>query len=417
MVLFIRLLKESFLFAYSSVVSNKLRTFLTLLGITIGIFAIIAVFTVLNSLENQIRSSVSSLGDNIVYIQKWPWVGDGDSPWWEYQKRPMPKYSEYEELKRRSTMSQAVCFTAIARRTIKYNSNAAENVGIWMNSYEFADVRSFELEKGRYFSQEEAESGRNLCILGGEVAEKLFENEDPVGKEIRMMGRKITVIGVMTKEGSNMLGGGSLDNNIFLNVSYGKTIFDLKSEVVYPFIWAKAKPGIKTLDLSDEITQLMRSIRKIKPLDKETFSVNQASMLTQMIDNVFFMINLTGWIIGGFSILVGGFGIANIMFVSVKERTRIIGIQKALGAKRYTILVEFLYESVILSLAGGILGLILVYLGTLIATYAFDFEVTMTIANILKGLFISGIIGVVSGFLPAYTAARMNPVDAINTHF
>jgi putative ABC transport system permease protein len=184
-----------------------------------------------------------------------------------------------------------------------------------------------------------------------------------------------------------------------------------------PFIWVKAKSGVKTADLSDEITQIMRSVRRIKPMDKETFSINQASMLAQGIDNIFFMINMAGWIIGGFSILVGGFGIANIMFVSVKERTRIIGIQKALGAKRYTILVEFLYESVILSLAGGILGLILVYIGTLLAKYTADFEVAMSLGNIIRGLLISGIIGIVSGFLPAYTAARMNPVDAINTHF
>ncbi|NJK96179.1 MAG: FtsX-like permease family protein [Bacteroidales bacterium] len=184
-----------------------------------------------------------------------------------------------------------------------------------------------------------------------------------------------------------------------------------------PFIWVKAKPGVKNAELSDELIQIMRSIRRIKPLDKENFSINQASLLSQGIDRIFFMINLTGWIIGGFSILVGGFGIANIMFVSVKERTRIIGIQKALGAKQYTILVEFLYESVILSLAGGVLGLLLVYGGTVISKYAFDFEVAMTFGNVIRGLLISGIIGVVSGFLPAYTAARMNPVDAINTHF
>jgi putative ABC transport system permease protein len=416
-VLFIRLLKESFLFAYSSVVANKLRTFLTLLGITIGIFAIIAVFTVLNSLEDKIRNSISSLGDDIIYVQKWAWGGGNDYPWWEYLKRPLPKYSEYEDLKRRSKLAQVVCFSAVAERTIKYKNNTAENIGIWINSYEFAEIRSFELEKGRYFTLEESENARNLCMIGHEVARKLFGDEDPLGKQITMIGRKLTVIGVTAKEGSNMFGGGSLDENIFLNVSYGATIFDMKSEMVYPFIWVKAKPGVKVNDLSDEVTQLMRSIRRIKPLDKENFSVNQSSVLTQIIDNIFFMINLTGWIIGGFSILVGGFGIANIMFVSVKERTRIIGIQKALGAKRYTILVEFLYESVILSLAGGILGLIFVYIGTLIATYGLDFKVSLSFANILKGLLISGVIGVVSGFLPAYTAARMNPVDAINTHF
>ncbi len=417
MILFIRLLKESFLFAYASVVANKLRTFLTLLGITIGIFAIIAVFTVLNSLEDKIRNSVSSLGSDIIYVQKWPWSFGPDYPWWEYMKRPVPNYKEYEELKRRSKLAEAVCFSVSTGRTIKYKNNTAENMGVWVNTHEFGQIRSFELAQGRYFTLDESESVRNVCIIGHEIASKLFEDEDPIGKQVNMMGRKITVIGVVTKEGKDMIGGGSLDEMILLPMNYGSTLFDIRKDRMNPFIWVKAKSGVKTADLSDEITQIMRSVRRIKPMEKETFSINQASMLAQGIDNIFFMINMAGWIIGGFSILVGGFGIANIMFVSVKERTRIIGIQKALGAKRYTILVEFLYESVILSLAGGVLGLILVYIGTLLAKYTADFEVAMTFGNIVRGLLISGIIGVVSGFLPAYTAARMNPVDAINTHF
>lgn len=417
MILFIRLLKESFLFAYASVVANKLRTFLTLLGITIGIFAIIAVFTVLNSLEDKIRNSVSSLGSDIIYVQKWPWSFGPDYPWWEYMKRPVPNFKEYEELKRRSKLAEAVCFSVSTGRTIKYKNNTAENMGVWVNTHEFGEIRSFELAQGRYFTLDESESVRNVCIIGHEIAAKLFEEEDPIGKQVNMMGRKITVIGVVTKEGKDMIGGGSLDEMILLPMNYGSTLFDIRKDRMNPFIWVKAKNGVKTADLSDEITQIMRSVRRIKPMEKETFSINQASMLAQGIDNIFFMINMAGWIIGGFSILVGGFGIANIMFVSVKERTRIIGIQKALGAKRYTILVEFLYESVILSLAGGVLGLLLVYIGTLLAKYMADFEVAMTFGNIVRGLLISGIIGVVSGFLPAYTAARMNPVDAINTHF
>jgi putative ABC transport system permease protein len=416
-ILFIRLLKESFLFAYTSVIANKLRTFLTLLGITIGIFAIIAVFTVLNSLEDKIRNSISSLGSDIIYVQKWPWSFGSDYPWWEYMKRPVPKYKEYEELKRRSKFAEAVCFSVSTGRTIKYKNNTAENMGVWVNTHEFGEIRSFELAKGRYFTLDESESVRNVGIIGHEMAVKLFEDEDPIGKQVSMAGRKITVIGVVSKEGKDMIGGGSLDEMILLPMNYGATIFDIKSDRMNPFIWVKAKNGVKVADLNDEITQIMRSVRRIKPLDKETFSINQASMLAQGIDNIFFMINMAGWIIGGFSILVGGFGIANIMFVSVKERTRIIGIQKALGAKRYTILVEFLYESILLSLAGGILGLILVYIGTLLAKYIADFEVAMTFGNIVRGLLISGIIGVVSGFLPAYTASRMNPVDAINTHF
>jgi len=415
--LFIRLLKESFLFAYSSVVANKLRTFLTLLGITIGIFAIISVFTVLNSLEKKIRDSISTLGDDIVYVQKWPWTFGPDYPWWEYMQRPVPKLTEYKELKRRLKLAESVCLSVSTGKTVKYKNNNAENIGIWINTPEFPDIRLFDLESGRNFTSEESDAGRSVCIIGYEIAQKLFDYEYPLGKQIILMGRKITVVGIAKKEGKNMLGGGSLDEMVLLPMNFGRTFFDIRSDRMNPFIWVKAKEGVKVSELNDELIQTMRAIRRIPPLDKDNFSINQASLLAKGIDQIFFMINLTGWIIGGFSILVGGFGIANIMFVSVKERTRIIGIQKALGAKRYTILVEFLYEAVILSLTGGVLGLLLVYIGTLIAKWFADFEVAMTFGNILRGLLISGIIGVVSGFLPAWTAARMNPVDAINTHF
>lgn len=417
MILFVRLLKESFIFAYSSVVANKLRTFLTLLGITIGIFAIIAVFTVLNSLEDRIRNSVSSLGDDIIYVQNTPWIFEENTTWFQYMQRPVPKLSEYKEIKRRSMLAATVCFSVSAGKTVKYKNNSVENAGIWVNTHEFAEIRSFELAEGRYFTLDESNAVRNVCIIGHELARKLFENDSPLGKQVTLMGRKITVIGVASKEGKDMFGGGSLDNMVLLTMNYGSTIFDIRNSMMFPFIWAKAKPGVKSSELSDEIKQLMRSIRRIKPVEKANFAVNQSSMLAQAVDRIFLIINSAGWFIGGFSILVGGFGIANIMFVSVKERTRIIGIQKALGAKRYTILVEFLYESILLSLAGGILGLILVYTGTIVAKYAADFEVAMTFGNILRGLLISGIIGVVAGFWPAYTASRMNPVDAINTHF
>lgn len=417
MILFIRLLKESLLFAYSSVVANKLRTFLTLLGITIGIFAIISVFTALNALEYKIRSSISSLGDNIIYIQQFPWTSEPDYPIWEYLKRPVPKLNEYKLLKQRSQLAEDICFCASTRKNLKYRSNTAENMSIWIRTPEFSNIRSFDIEQGRYFTPEEGENKKNVCVIGHEIAENLFGEDDPLGKKIDLMGHKITIIGVMAKEGKNMFVGGSLDNVALLTMGYGTSLFDVRSQNLNSYILAKAKTGVSNEELIAELKVLMRAARHLNPASKDNFALNQSSMIQQFMDSIFFMINLTGWIIGGFSILVGGFGIANIMFVSVKERTRIIGIQKALGAKRYTILVEFLYESVILSLAGGILGLLLVYIGTLISTYVFDFEIGMTLTNVIRGLVISGIIGVVSGFMPAYTAARMNPVDAINTHF
>ncbi|NJK96180.1 MAG: ABC transporter permease [Bacteroidales bacterium] len=224
MILIIRLLKESLLFAYSSVVANKLRTFLTLLGITIGIFAIISVFTVLNSLENKIRTSISSLGDNVVYVQKWPWTFGPDYPWWEYIQRPVPKLHEYKELKKRSLLSETVCFSVSTGRNLKYKNNTVENIGIWVNTHEFADIRTFELEQGRYFTLEESESVRSVGIIGNEIATKLFGDENPLGKQVNLMGRKITVIGVVAKEGKSVLGGGSLDEILLIPMNYGSTL-------------------------------------------------------------------------------------------------------------------------------------------------------------------------------------------------
>lgn len=414
MVLLIRLIKESFIFAYSSVIVNKLRTFLTLLGITIGIFAIISVFTIVDSLESNVRESISTLGNDVIYIQKWPWGFEADYPWWEYMKRPEPKINEYKELKQRTQLADAVCYYAQTSKTLKQGNNYAENTTIILVSEEYYSIKPFDLDNGRFFTQSESEFGRNCCVIGFEIARKLFENQNPIGKEVKLMGFRLQVVGIAKKAGKGPFGEGSIDEQIFIPMNFGRRLFDLDN--IHPAIWAKAKDGIKSIDLQDELKLLMRSIRRIKPLEKDNFALNQASVITKVFDSFFAALNIAGWIIGGFSILVGGFGIANIMFVSVKERTNIIGIQKAVGAKNYVILVQFLFESVILSLAGGLIGLLLVYAGTLIVSNS-DFSISLTIGNISLGLFVSGIIGIISGFAPAWSASRLNPVEAINTHF
>ena len=403
------------LFAYSSVVVNKLRTFLTLLGITIGIFAIISVFTILNSMETNVRESISSLGSDVRYIQKWPWSFESDYPWWEYIKRPEPDLNDYKELKRRSRLADAVCLSSQVSRQIKYGNNYTEKIDIMMNTHEYFDIKPFELEYGRYFSPVESEFGRNCCIIGNNIASQLFENQNPVGKEVKLMGRKLLVIGVVKKMGKDFLGASSLDDAALIPLNYGKYLFDIR--YIGASLMVKAKVGVSLGELQEELRIIMRSIRKIRPLEKENFALNQTSLLNKMTDSIFKVINLAGWIIGGFSILVGGFGIANIMFVSVKERTHIIGIQKACGAKRYVILVQFLSVAVILAIAGGIIGLLLVFCGTLIVNSLSSFTITLTLGNVITGLLVSGIIGVVSGFAPAWSAARLSPVDAINTHF
>ncbi|MCK5028982.1 MAG: ABC transporter permease [Bacteroidales bacterium] len=419
-MLFLNLLKESFLFAINALKVNRLRTLLTLLGITIGIFAIISVFTILDSLENTIRNSLSSLGDDIIYVQKWPWApppGE-EFAWWEYLKRPVPKIEEYEQIKKRSEKAEIVNFAASTLRTVKYKNNTAEDAILWANSHEFEKIRTFELEDGRYFTPFESTAGKNVCLIGHQLAADLFQGRNPVGKNIKISGRKVNVVGLIAKEGKDILNsGGSLDDMIILPIIYSKTLLDIKSENANPMIMVKAKPNVNISELKDELRSILRSTRTLNPKEKDTFALNQSSILNSALNSIFGVINLAGWLIGGFSILVGGFGIANIMFVSVKERTNLIGIQKSLGAKRKFILFQFLFEAVMLSLIGGAIGLLFIFAGSLIASSKIELEITLTLGNILLGLLISIAIGLISGIFPSYKAARLNPVEAINTTF
>ncbi len=419
-MLFFNLIKESFLFAINALKVNRLRTLLTLLGITIGIFAIISVFTVLDSLENTIRNSLSSLGDDIVYVQKWPWApppGE-EYKWWEYLNRPVPSLEEFETLKKRSEKADIINFGASTLRNVKYRSNARENTVLWANAHEFELIRAFELEDGRYFTPFESFAGKNICLMGHQVAQDLFQGINPVGKEIKVQGRKIRVVGLIAKEGKDILNsGGSLDEMIILPIIYAKTIMDVKSENTNPYIMVKARSNVTVPELKDELRSILRSIRTLNPKQKDNFALNQSSVLNSALNSIFAVINVAGWLIGGFSILVGGFGIANIMFVSVKERTNLIGIQKSLGAKRKFILFQFLFEAVILSLIGGIIGLFLIFIGSIIASNKVELEITLTLSNIILGLLISIIIGMISGIFPSYKAAKLSPVEAINTTF
>ncbi len=419
MIIF-RLFWESLVMALQTFRGNRLRSFLTLLGITIGIFAIISVFTAVDSLELNIRESVSSLGDDVVYIQKWPWgpeEGDEEYAWWKYLNRPVATLEENIFIREMSKLAEASCFIATAERTIKYRNNSASDIVVMGASDGFQDIRSFEIEKGRYFSPFEVSGGRNIAVVGHTLAADLFGNDDPVGSEIKIGGFKVTVIGVTAREGKGTFDDNNLDELVLMPVYFMRNIVDIRSERVNPQIWVKAREGVTVDELSDELTSLLRSVRRLKPMDENDFALNQTSLINNQLDQVFKVINIAGFFIGIFSIIVGGFGIANIMFVSVKERTHIIGIEKAIGAKSYFIMMEFLIEAIILSLAGGIAGLLIIGVITLIFNLSGDFTMYLTMGNVVLGLVISTFIGLVSGFAPALKAARMNPVTAINTTF
>lgn len=417
MLIYLKLLKESLNFAALSLWANKLRTFLSLLGITIGIFAIISVFSVIDSLRNSISSSIQSLGDDVVYVHKWPWeMGDRDFAWWKYMNRPLPKVKEFEHLQKQLFKAKAVAYSAKTNKNVQYQSKTVESSTINAASFDFDQVRSFGIEEGRYFTFKESKNGQRVAIIGKLLAQSLFGNKSPLNKTIKIGNQKVLVIGVFEKEGTDMFNS-SLDNALLIPINLMKTWYDVESQRFNPQIIVKAKPETDLQSLKDEIRRNMRSLRGIKPKGEDDFALNQTSMITKGFDKIFGVIDWAGIFIGGFSILVGAFGIANIMFVSVKERTKLIGIQKSLGAKNYFILFQFIFESVFLSILGGLLGLFLVFILIYFANKMVDMEFSLNLTNILRGLFISFIVGFVAGFIPARSASRLNPVEAINSNF
>jgi putative ABC transport system permease protein len=417
-MMFFRLFKEGILFAVNSILVNKFRTFLSLFGITIGIFSIIAVFTVLDWMEKSIHDAISSMGDNVVYVQKWPWTfNDPNLAWWDIIKWPAISLDDYEAILNKSTKTAAACFAVFQSETIKYRKNVVSNGTVVAGTLELKDVRSFEIDKGRYFSQFEGTSGKNVAVIGAEVAKNLFAEANPIGKEISIAGFKTTVIGVIKKEGKGGITDSGFDELTMIPVNFGKTFINMRNKFISSQLMIKAKPGVNIAELSDEATMILRASRRLQPEEIANFSVNKASLLTQGLSPVFAAINIGGWLISGLAIIVGGFGIANIMFVSVRERTNQIGIQKALGAKRSFILLQFLTEAVLLSIIGGMLGLLLIFLGTLYINYLYDLHMYLTAGNVIMAIFISGIIGIIAGYAPAYSAAKMDPVEAIGYSF
>ncbi|WP_298061919.1 ABC transporter permease [uncultured Rikenella sp.] len=394
--------------AIESVVINKLRTGLSLSGITIGIFAIITVFTLVDSMEIKIRDNVNSLGSNTLYIGKWPW--DGGGQWWKYYNRPQVSLSEYHELRTLLPQAQAIAFATTFTRTVKNGSNYVDNTSVIGATYEYDRMRKSDIGSGRYFTPYESEHGSRVVIIGHIVAEKLFPGENPIGKDIRIGGTRLTVIGVFDKAGDDMMGM-SMDANVLIPLALARNFVNLHwagTEMI-----VKGPDGGDVQELKAEVGAIMRRLRRLSPQTEDNFAVNEMSILSNQLDSMFRQINFAGGIIGLFSILVGGFGVANIMFVSVRERTTQIGIQKALGARPYFILFQFVFEAVILSVAGGAIGLLLIFFGVLIVNSVSDFTVVLTFGNIVLGLAISSAVGAVAGFFPAWSAARMEPVKAI----
>jgi putative ABC transport system permease protein len=414
MLVYLRLLKESFSFAMNALRNNKLRTLLSLLGVTIGIFSIIAVLAAVDSLDRKITKDLSSLDKNTIYLMKFSF-GPSDIPQWKREQFPNVEYDEYTYMKNAMTNTAQMGYQIFTKReSIKYDSKTVSDVNVVPVSHEFIDIQGLEFEKGRFYNESEANSGATVIVLGDEIAKQLFDDFDPIGRNVRLYGKRFTVIGVLKKEGAGLFGD-SNDTTVFIPVNFVRQLYGDSNKTSTNVIILKPEKGVDMEAYKGEISQKLRSYRGLKSGEIDNFFINVFSGFTDFIDNILGQMNVVGWIISGFSLLVGGFGIANIMFVSVKERTNLIGIQKSLGAKNRFILFQFLFEAIILSVIGGIIGLLLVWIISVVLTEVADFEFVLGIGNVLLGTSLAALIGLISGILPAIAASKLDPVEAIRT--
>ena len=395
---------------------NKLRTFLSLFGITIGIFCIIGVMATLGSLEHNIQNEIKSFGTNTIYVDKWDYSqgGGGQYPWWKYIKRPAPKFEQLEQIMQRTPSAKYAAFKIDRQADLEYEDNTLKSIVLYGFTDDFSNIQSVDIQLGRYISPAEFQQGSNAVVIGNEIAEQFFVNaERALGKTVSAKGKKLVIVGVTKKQGNQMLGGWQLDKAVVMPYRFARTIMDERNS--QPLILVQGLVNVTNVRLKDDLKGAMRAINKLSPTQDDNFSLNDVNEWSKAFEQAFSGINLGGMIIGGISLIVGLFGVANIMFVSVKERTSQIGLKKAIGAKSRIILTEFLLEAAFLCLIGGLIGLGLVFGLTKILSGAFNFPIYISTGNLVWAIGICFVVGILAGIIPAVIASRLNPVVAIRS--
>lgn len=395
--------------------SHKVRTMLSLSGVAFGIFCIIGVLAMVDSLQRAVQNDIKALGSNTVYIDKWEYGGGGDYPWWKYMKRPSPKMEEMLLLEQKVPSALNIAMNINTSDRLEVADNVVTGVNYYGVTEDFSNIQKIEIEMGRYLQQSDYDYAANSIVMGYEIAENLFgKPEKAVGQLIVMKGgKRAVVVGLIKKQGKSILGGFEFDKSIIMPYNYLKTL--IREEYSSPVIMVQGKETVPMAQLKDELAGAMRSIRKLKPSQDDDFSLNDIDSFAEFMDNIFKYVNQGGWAIAALSLIVGMFGVANIMFVTVRERTSQIGLKKAIGAKKHMILTEFLLESAFLCILGGLLGLAGVFILTLIAGAAAGFAITISPSILILAISICVIVGIMAGIIPASIAARMDPVVAIRS--
>jgi putative ABC transport system permease protein len=393
---------------------NKLRTFLSLFGITIGIFCIIGVLATVDSLERKVQNDIKSFGNNTIYVDKWNYGGGNDYPWWKYMKRPPMRIDEMKFIKTKSQLAANEAMFVSNNITLSYKDNILSDVKMYGVSEEFNTIQTIDIENGRYINESEFSRGTPTGIIGYKVADELFPNvQKAVGSEVSYGGRRLIVVGVIKKQGQSFVGGFDYDQCVIVPYRYFASIYNPDNS--NPFIMVQGKPKVASSALQDELVGIMRQSRRLSPVDEDNFSCNDVALFSEQVKGFFGQVSAGGWAIAGLSLIVGAFGVANIMFVTVRERTSQIGLKKALGAKKRTILTEFLIESAFLCIIGGLVGLGLVGLLSLVLSSVLPFPIFIAPNIIILALSMCIILGIISGIIPASIAAKMDPVVAIRT--
>ena len=384
------------------------------MSVTIGIFCIVGIWTLTDSLEKNIRQNIDEMGDKIIYIQKIPWIFGGTFKWWEYQSRPTPTVKEYKRLTKecnKEIVKQTAFFYEFGSNKVKSKIEELTKVQCVAIQGEFFDITKWKIEYGRPFNSFELNKGKNVAVIGHSMAVNLFSGDNPVGRSMKVNGVNVTIIGVMEYQGQSMGSQGYDDKMVLPAIFASRFASPRNSRSAAIVVNGHENIDMKVLDL--ELKRIMRSMRRLKPKEKDDFAINKLTMFSDLLTQTFVYINISGWVIGGLSLLVGGFGIANIMFVSVSERTGVIGLQKSLGAKRKFILMQFLVESVVLCMIGALLGLIIVFFGSILMNTFTDFTVHFSFSILLISVTIAVVIGLIAGIVPANNASNLDPVVAI----